>query len=179
MKPRPTTKIAGDWDDLPIPKPRLQGLGSWHTDVVPVKGGSVQVLHADGNWYCGKLTDYDAKKGRWHILFDDGDDDWYSLPDRDVRLLRERARGSWATCLQTHQIRYFDGSAIYIFLLRFDSLHPSTTKVINQHSNEHKLLSETKYSTFFRQGTATASSLKRSAARLFLSFPAQRSRSVS
>jgi hypothetical protein len=108
MKPRPTTKIVGDLDEVAIPKPRLQGLGSWHTEVVPAKGGSVQVLHADGNWYCGKLSQYDQVKGQWHIVFDDGDHDWYSLPDRDVRLLRERARGSWATCLQTHQIRYFE-----------------------------------------------------------------------
>jgi hypothetical protein len=105
MKPRPSTKAICEWDNAAAPKPRLQGVGSWHTEVVPVKGGTVQVLHADGNWYCGRLTQYDEPKGGWHILFDDGDHDWYSLPNREVRLLRERARGSWATCLHTHQIR--------------------------------------------------------------------------
>ena len=51
-----------DWENAPAPKPCLQGIGSWHTEVVPVKGGAVQVLHADGNWYCGRLVQYDEAK---------------------------------------------------------------------------------------------------------------------
>ena len=42
----------------------------------------LQVLHEDGKWYDGQLTEFSAETSKWHILFDDGDKDWYSLPDR-------------------------------------------------------------------------------------------------
>lgn len=38
------------------------------------------LLHADGLWYPGKLTGCDGAK--WHIDFEDGDKDTYTLPHR-------------------------------------------------------------------------------------------------
>ena len=52
----------------------------WGEEGVPHVGGSVQVLHEDGLWYPGKLTHCDGEK--WHIDFEDGDKDIYTLPHR-------------------------------------------------------------------------------------------------
>lgn len=51
--------------------------------LMPVVG--LQVLHEDGKWYDGQLTEQNQETGKWHILFDDGDKDTYSLPDRCAR----------------------------------------------------------------------------------------------
>jgi hypothetical protein len=49
-------------------------------DGIPRVGGQVQVLHEDGLWYPGKLTECDGNK--WRIDFEDGDTDIYTLPHR-------------------------------------------------------------------------------------------------
>jgi len=53
------------------------------------------VLHEDGKWYPGKLSECDGGN-RWHVVFDDGDSDWYTLPHRDVKIMRERPFGGEA-----------------------------------------------------------------------------------
>ena len=53
----------------------------WGEGGIPAIGSSVLVLHEDGKWYPGKLSECDGGN-RWHVVFDDGDSDWYTLPHR-------------------------------------------------------------------------------------------------
>jgi len=52
----------------------------WGEEGIPRLGATVQVLHEDGVWYPGTLAACEGTK--WHIHFEDGDRDVYSLPNR-------------------------------------------------------------------------------------------------
>ena len=52
----------------------------WGEEGIPRVGGAVQVLHEDGVWYPGRLGECEG--GKWHIKFEDGDEDAYTLPHR-------------------------------------------------------------------------------------------------
>ena len=69
----------------------LQGTGGsqphvtwWGEEGIPRVGGTVQVLHEDGIWYPGMLTSCEGSK--WHIHFEDGDQDVYTLPHRCAKV---------------------------------------------------------------------------------------------
>jgi hypothetical protein len=55
----------------------------WGEEGIPRVGGSVHVLHEDGLWWPGKLTQCEGTK--WRIDFEDGDQDTYTLPHRSLR----------------------------------------------------------------------------------------------
>lgn len=47
---------------------------------------TVQVLHSGDRWFGGMIVEEGHERGRWRILFDDGESDWYILPHRCAAL---------------------------------------------------------------------------------------------
>ena len=68
----------------------------WGEEGIPRVGGTVQVLHEDGIWYPGTLAACEGS--RWHIHFEDGDRDVYTLPHRSPACRQRPQLIPRATC---------------------------------------------------------------------------------